>query len=181
MFQGHLVRGLGLRGEQSSRGFDFHPDALREQMRFIGIGEGGLDGEEGTVVAVMVNPAADNVDLIDVGLPDDARRLAKRDGRLQKLAHRLLNAFGRVYHAALLNQATVPDQEEFIAALAQRDGESEEIIPMALNLLDVNRPTQQRFQGRILFGFLKREDEFLAQIANAWGKLEPSKWVMPKT
>ncbi|TMB84263.1 MAG: hypothetical protein E6J48_02595 [Chloroflexi bacterium] len=58
-------------------GVYFDPDALGEETALMGVGEGRLQGEEGTVIAVVVDPAADDVDLIYLGFTDDTGRVSQ--------------------------------------------------------------------------------------------------------
>jgi len=51
-------------------------------------------------------------------------------------------------------------------------GQTQQIIPVALNLPHVDHPAQQGCQVGEGLRFAKMEDEVLAQVANAWRELE---------
>jgi hypothetical protein len=65
----HKVCGILL--DMNAGGFCFDPDALGQDLGFSGVGQGSLQREESPVVAVMVDPATEDVDLVYFGLTDD--------------------------------------------------------------------------------------------------------------
>src|SRR5712692_12053338 len=67
-------------------GVHLNPDALSQQACLILICEGLLEGEEGAFVAVVVYPAADNVDLVDLRLTYNTGWVTQFSGHCQQFA-----------------------------------------------------------------------------------------------
>ena len=115
MSPGRLIQvgqeGVSKFSRQRAYSVNFHPDALCQQPRFIFVHQGLLEWEEGSIVAVMVNPAADNVDLIDFRLPHDARRLSHRGGDGEQVVYPLFSGLRLMRNTALFNQPSMPDQK----------------------------------------------------------------------
>src|SRR5256886_17229657 len=94
----------------------------------MGVGEGRLQGEEGTVIAVVVDPAADDVDLIYLGFTDDTGRVSQCSGHIQELEDGLLHLLWLGWDALLLYQAAMAHQKEFVVIFAGRGVEDKKDV-----------------------------------------------------
>lgn len=61
--------------KQAPAGAHLGPHTPGKHTSIIKIDECRFDGEESAILAMAMNPAAEHVDLIDLGLPDDAWQL----------------------------------------------------------------------------------------------------------
>ena len=60
----------------------------------------------------------------------------------------------------------------------KRAGETQEVVPVALNVLDVDHPTQQRCQVGIGLWFVNGKDEVLAQVEVGLVHKRANPWVV---
>src|SRR5258707_15877985 len=97
-------------------------------MSFLTIAEGGLQREKGAIVAMAMNPATDNVDLVNLGFTDDVGGIAQRGSQGQKLVDSVLHSPCLMLNACLLNQAAMPYEIEFVMIFFGRGIDNEEII-----------------------------------------------------
>src|SRR6266566_1434128 len=109
-------------------GVYFDPDALGEETALMGVGEGRLQGEEGTVIAVVVDPAADDVDLIYLGFTDDTGRVSQCRCHIQELEDGLLHLLRLVWDALLLYEAAMAHQKEFVVIFAGGGIDDKEVV-----------------------------------------------------
>src|SRR6266567_2884966 len=86
----------------STSSLNLNPYPLSQQACFILICEGLLEGEESAFVAVVVYPAADNVDLIDLRLTYDTGRVTQFSGQCQQFADGQFHRIWLVRDRALL-------------------------------------------------------------------------------
>ena len=96
---------------------------------------------------MAMNPAADDIDLINLGFADDIRWIAKRPGYSKQLVYGLLHRNWIMRDALLLDEAPVTDQEELIVFLFGGGIDDKEIVG-----LDGTR--DQALSGQDLFGAL---------------------------
>src|SRR5258708_30118145 len=83
-------------------------------MSFLTIAEGGLQREKGAIVAMAVNPATDNVNLVNLGFTDDIGRITQRGSQGQKVVDSVLHSPCLMLNACLLNQAAMAYEIEFV-------------------------------------------------------------------
>src|SRR5579859_291197 len=113
---------------KSTNSINSIPHIAQEQVGCGVVGQGMLEGEEGTVIAVAVNPAADNVDLIYFSLANNIGWSAHSSGQRQQFVASLLQLLPLMRNRALLHQTTMTDQENLITALLGRRVDDKEIV-----------------------------------------------------
>src|ERR1700730_307192 len=97
-------------------------------MSFLTIAEGGLQREKRAIVAMAVNPATDNVNLVNLGFTDDIGRITQRDSQGQKLVDSVLHSPWLMLNTCLLNQAGMADEIEFVMSFLGGGIDDEEVI-----------------------------------------------------
>ncbi len=59
---------------------DFYPDALSQETFFILVRQSGLKRKKGSIIAMVMDPTADNIDLIDFSLTNNGRCCSQQAG-----------------------------------------------------------------------------------------------------
>ena len=78
-----------------------------------------------------------------------------------------LECLDRVYLNAYVPKLQVSGQVVSHRPLAYRRGQTQQFLPLALNLADVDAVADQRLQGGIGRGLLERVQAFVGEIADA--------------
>ncbi|SRR6266496_1531298 len=60
---------------QSTHSINLGPDTLHQTLGFLLVSQNMLEGKEGTIIAMTMNPATDDIDLIHFSFADDVGRL----------------------------------------------------------------------------------------------------------
>src|SRR5258708_21710504 len=112
----------------SARHVYLNPYPLSQQVCLILISEGLLEGEEGAFVAVVVYPAADNVDLIDLRLAYNTGRVTQFSGHCQQFADGQFHRIWLVRDRALLQQAAMANEEKLVTTFLRRGIDNKQVV-----------------------------------------------------
>src|SRR6266700_7102580 len=91
----------------SASSFYLMPYMISEQLHFLLIGKCVMEGKEGTIIAVTMYPATDNINLVNFGLADDIRGIAQTFGDRDQLTNRAAHRLGIMWHTTLIYQAAM--------------------------------------------------------------------------
>ncbi len=104
------------------------PDLLTKSLRLLFSGQGLMKREKGTIIAMAVNPAANNINLVNLGFPNNCRSIAQRTSIRQQIQQRLLHCLLLMRGRALLNQATMANQKDLVTPLLSRWIDNKQVI-----------------------------------------------------
>src|SRR5260370_34177233 len=105
-----------------------NPDALSQQACLILICEGLLEGEEGAFVAVVVYPADDNGDLIDLRLAHNTGRVTQFSGHCQQFADGQFHRIWLVRGKGLLQPTAMANEEKLVTTFLRRGIDNKQVV-----------------------------------------------------